>query len=399
MKHVFLLLVTLVLASCKTEDKEIVIGHTGQARLNPYLAAERMVSELGGDAQSLPGWVTYNDGSNFVMLPASAIGSEGIASRLSRWCEDGGQLVVNLNGAEGYHNDWSNRVKFSSKWSVLLELPEGLTWWQTELGVTAILNGVSGDVTVPEFREDGGLSKEPQGRESKIVEVRGMKVGVESGWGMHTTKRGARADYTDDEKNGEHAIVHRSIGYGGVTFVNDARPFRNAFIGNHDNAAFLTSLCRGGGDVYGVNAIFVYGSGTPFFTLLWKHGWRIVLACLVALVIWLWRLLPRFGPMQNEQKDTTRDFLHHVKAWGHFLWRQKQPNELLDALRREVMSGYELEQINATEVNRASLVDLFVKRTGLNPEDVLEALTRKDISESTVLVKVIRNLQKMRNAV
>ena len=46
----------LGVAGCDYQEVEIEIGYKGEARRNPWLAAERMVAQYGHEVESLTGW-------------------------------------------------------------------------------------------------------------------------------------------------------------------------------------------------------------------------------------------------------------------------------------------------------------------------------------------------------
>ena len=395
-KVVLLLLLLPVLSACKQEDKEIVIGQTGEARRNPYLALERYIESAGYEVSSRPGWASIDYETSFVLMPQRALESRGYTELVKEWVGYGNHLVITLHAGESTYNDW----KGNQGWFGLGASPpltEETLRLMENLGIQAEVGKVVGTIEPPETREDGGPSLEPQDRKSRLVTFRGdgvsFQVEVEEGYGFSFPDPGA-LDFTDDQPDGEHAIVSATYLDGRITFINNARPLRNAFVGDRDHAAFFDYLW---GDLAAEGkSVLTFGADISFLSLFWEKAWRFILAALLLLILWLWRWLPRFGPVRREKDPSNRSFLNHVRGWGHFLWKRKAPDTLLEPLRAELMEGYELSQANATELTRLPLMEVFVQRTGLTLDEVIEALTRRDISDPTTLTKVVANLQKMK---
>ena len=384
----------LLFVSCETETVEKVTGYKGEARKNPYLAAERLAEARGYSARSLPGWLTYDSSTSLVVMPASNISTEGITRRLLRWVENGGHLIIPLEGGENYHNDWSG-PRF---WQVA-DLNDSFYQLADEIGINWSSDGFKGDLVETPERADGKPSLRPPDRKRKVLTVdwlgEDIEVGFEEGYALSLSGT-QPGDLVDSGEDGKHGVVSREHGYGRVTVLNHARPLRNAFIDQLGNAQFSMALIdlSPPGEI-----VYLYGAGSSFFTLLWRHCWLVLLTLAGVLVVWLWKGGARFGPLRGGESDRTHlSFSNHVRAIGTYYWDRKKSDQLLEALRKDVLCRYELSQLNTTELTRESLVDLNAERADLGPEEVLEALSRKEITESTVMTRVITHLQKMRTS-
>ncbi len=124
-------------------------------------------------------------------------------------------------------------------------------------------------------------------------------------------------------------LVQVAVGEGRVTATTGLRLWDNDHLHYFDHAWLLRHLTAGGGPVW-----FVQGIDMPPLPLwLWEHAWPPILALVLALALWLWRRLPRPGPLWRPPGRDTTDYLGHLRALGHFHWRTGQGEALLAPLR------------------------------------------------------------------
>src|SRR5690606_6228297 len=110
------------------------------------------------------------------------------------------------------------------------------------------------------------------------------------------------------------------------------RPIRNRYIGDHEHATLLLALAEA--SPYGGTITFVRNASLSFWKLLWERGWPAVVVLLVLVVLWLWKNLPRFGPLDSlETESGLRAYDHHLEALGDFHWRLDRGEGLLRPLR------------------------------------------------------------------
>ena len=123
-------------------------------------------------------------------------------------------------------------------------------------------------------------------------------------------------------------------GSGIVTVIASAKPFRNRYIGERDNAwAFWLMAGRSEGSAIW----FLQGTRLSFFSMLWEHGWMAITGLLLLTGFWLWRHLPRFGPLRQAPEESNRDFASHLGVIGAFEWRHGQVAPLLNPLREAIL--------------------------------------------------------------
>ncbi len=69
---------------------------------------------------------------------------------------------------------------------------------------------------------------------------------------------------------------------------------------------------------------------------LFKHGQAIMLAALALFLIWLWHIIPRFGPIAAPQTEARRNIADHWRAAGQYLLHRRDWAGLLEAPRHRV---------------------------------------------------------------
>jgi hypothetical protein len=77
----------------------------------------------------------------------------------------------------------------------------------------------------------------------------------------------------------------------------------------------------------------------PKSLLQWlsKHGLPVLLAALALFLLWLWRIIPRFGPLAAPQIEARRNIADHWRAAGQYLLGRRDWISLLHAPRSRVL--------------------------------------------------------------
>jgi len=293
---------------------------------------------------------------SLVVLPASALASEGQLLQLEEWVAGGGHAVILFQRAESHWNDWNDNFGRS------IEPPEAVDEWLAAMGI--------------EWRE----------RDFEELLVEGLV------WDGERFEVSIEPRY-EFGLGGEEAEVleSREVGVGRLTLMVAAKPFRSRYIDEYDHAALLVAMARvghGGGGV-----AFVRGVGLSFWGLLWSHGWPVLVALIGGIVFWLWRSLPRFGPLDSvEAGGTLRAYDHHLEALGDFHWRLDRAQGLLAPLRAGLI---ERAQHLAMSTGRADadLFELVAGRSELSRERVERALTIERPRDPAAFTRLAADLQ------
>jgi hypothetical protein len=353
------MLLCLLLAGCggsyttRTEET----GYKGKAKLDAYLAATRFLQRMDYEVINKPGWPDLNQVS-VMLVPASVLASDAYVREVKAWVQRGGHLICLLENAESYRNDWG-RSGGGSRFS-FEEVPKPLETWLKEEGLT--------------------LSKEGGKLEAKKLEADGesYEVFVESEVGIQ------------EGGHPRQAMAQADVGHGIVTVMADARPFRNRYIGDNDHAELLLALVEMSPDEGSV--AIIRDGGLSLWTMLWVHGWPALIGLLVLTVIWLWKNMPRFGPMRRQEEPThQRDYDHHLEALGDFQWRLDKGQALLRPLRDSVLE----RALRLGGQHHGDVFEWMAQRAGITRDRAERAMTHERPPDPTSFTRVVADLQQL----
>jgi hypothetical protein len=268
------------------------VGYQGEARRNAFLAAERLLARLGAAVRhaKTPGELRELPADGTLILPDRR---DSIAPderrRLLAWVEAGGHLIV---------EDESYR------------LPDPLL---DALGVKR----------KPTQNPPGG----------EVLEVRLPQAPAPMKVRMHAQQSldAPQARLSVRGKVATH-LVHFPHGRGQVTVLNDLAFMRNDAIGTNDHAEFLWQLVR---FQPATAAVFVFDNPEKLSLARWlaDNAWAALAAAAGALVLWLWHIAPRFGPLAPDPEPARRRLLDHLRASGRFQWSAGGAARLAESAR------------------------------------------------------------------
>lgn len=354
--------------------EEVELGYRGEARVNSFLAAERFLTRMGLDA-SRQFSLTDLPGSDVVMVvPRSAIEGTNEAWRVLSWAELGGHLIY-------IHQD---RAGFLGAWDAREEPDE-----------TDPVDSKKSGVESP-LLESLEIELKQRKRWSRSVRIKGEKLDVnlpkgsgfviEPEWMLQrqTFKSGGDAGYS---------FASFPYGNGRLTLLSDAYPWQNRYVGEKDHAEFLWTVVT---LQPGAAAVWLLRSAhTSFWTLLWKYGWMPLLSLFVFLIFWLWRGIPRFGPLLPSPEAAPREFISHLTMSGGFLWKHRSIEPLLGPIRRRILRRYQQKAMTAGEPDLETMLTSLSASSGVPLENVRNAMQSETVKKSDRLRDLLRDLQKI----
>ena len=360
MRALVVLLLCSLLAGCggyTTRKRDI--GYKGKARLDAYLAAGRFLEKNGYTVESKPGWPGLDQDLAVAIVPASVISTKAYVRELDEWVAGGGHLLCLVEHAESYLDDWSTFPRQLD--SDEAPVPEPLQEWFGEAGL-AVERG--GKIEAKALRA-GGERHEVFAESTCGVVVGGAKPRVLG-----------QVDY----------------GEGLLTVMADARPFRNRYIGDHDHAALLLALVEA--SPYEGGVVIVRDAALSLWTLVWRHGWPALAGLLAVTVFWLWKNMPRFGPLRRaEAPSALRDYDHHLEALGDFQWRLDKGAALLRPLRDSVLER--AQRLAAAGHRDADLFEWIGQRAGIPRDRAQRAMTHEHPGDAASFTRVLADLQRI----
>ncbi len=345
----------LFLTACDYREVEREIGYKGKARVNPWLAAERFIGRLGHETQPVISWTEPDYGDAVWIVPASIPSNVSFTRSMEEWVRDGGHLILLVERTDSATNDWRGRHAPPS-------IEQALTDMLRRAGISL---ETSGNARAREIVFQG-TSYKVDAESDAVVSIK-------------------------DEKGGVFASTE--CGDGRITVVTDGRIFRNRWIGERDHAALLAALVDAG-DIAGSVGI-ARDSGLSFWSLLRGHLSPILLAGALCLLLWLWRNMSRFGPVESAAPPpVSRGYEHHLEALGHFHWKLDHAAALLARSRAQVAEFGHRSSLAAGSSENA-LHSFLAERADLPPERVARALSDDAPRDPNAFTQITADLQKL----
>ena len=351
------------LKSFERRTQEIDTGYSTAARRNPLLAAERFLERLDIPVESRSGRELLRDlpgPDDILMVRGLGILNVERQDALNRWIAQGGRLIVEAEhlGEEG-GSPARRGGDFLHRYGVRLK---------------------EDDERPNPFGSDEKLVAE--------VHVEGFPRVLKVAFAA-----GAYLEDADGEASGHVSAQDRArllqyeIGDGLLTAVSDIRFATNRRIGDHDHALFLALLAdpRDGGKVW-----LLYDSGMPWLgALLWRRAPMASVSSCGLLVLFLWYLGRRLGPLAPVPAGRRRDLLAHLQASADFLWRHGQGSRLTQASRERIEQAWLRRHPILREMDRAGRAAWIADRAGLAPAGVARTLYPAAVQEADLVADAV----------
>lgn len=407
------LLIVSLLSSCngRWEDISHEIGFKGQARIDPFLAAQRFLIAQGHTAERAPSLIplpTAYDGLIFTSAEAGM--PAGRANQLLDWVSQGGHLVYALAGGSPY-NDWSLTSTLSSfGYFGNDERPdpilETLGIIATDRRSKAEKDAEIASVIRPDKKRPSDPSPEEKDTASKKIELpedvrtvtttvkwQQQKIAIEAP--DYVTLAIGRPLRRDEFVAGTPEAAHLfslNHGQGRITLLPHARPLRNRYLGTADHGRLLAAIAGESPR----HALFVIGLEGSFWQLLWERAWRIIIGLAIAIILWLWMSLPRFGPVRSVTLHSSKRFADHLQSLGHFFHSLKRNDYLLASAQKALLQR--LAETHPQLTDSTAQTRFLTSRSGLPDDRVLAALADPKSAPSTQLIRLLQDLQTLRQS-
>lgn len=315
-----------------------------EARRNPYLALERFTARMGGqltrrsDARiidRLPaGGTLFLDRQRAHRLPPERL------HRLLAWVEDGGYLIA------------------------VAERPGVADPLLDHFGVRHL----EPPPEAPRERQHV-LEVTPPGA-LRPLRVDARWPGLEAG--------GRQPDWSTGERTegGGKQILHFNLGRGHLTIASELdSQWSNQRIGAMDHAELYWTLLSAHDRSPQPQVLLLSRLQMPtLFDWLLENAGAACIAAATLLVLWLWRIVPRFGSVQPEMPPARRELREHLAAVARYLWRSGALATLLVPTREHFRSRLALRQPGIAACSTTLQVSALAARSGLPAARIAAAL-------------------------
>ncbi|MCP4597238.1 DUF4350 domain-containing protein [Neptuniibacter sp.] len=189
-------------------------------------------------------------------------------------------------------------------------------------------------------------------------------------------------------------LIQLAIGLGRVTVVSDSSLWNNRNIGLFDHAHSLKYLTSKSPHIFIQRNV----NWPSVNQLILQYAPETALMTVLLLIFWLIYKGLRFGPIISERQNNRRSIKEHISAIANFHYRYDQHDFLLSSLRQSI---YLKMRNNLSTFDRLTQSEQFVQISNLSqiqPEDVSFALTEAETYSDMELMRIIRLLITIRNA-
>lgn len=346
-------------ANFERQLRTIPVGASHEVRANPFLAAERFLRQSGMDARSSSGMALLRElpspGDLLVVDGLPALNAARQA-QLRGWIAAGGHLLV--EAVELPHDDDTGaRADFLAGFGAAL---------QREASADA-------DAAVATLRLPGYADP--------------LRVAFAPRWSLQDRSGEAAVLAVADER--PRLLAYR-VGAGRLLVVSDTQWLGNEVIGQYDHAMVLALLAADRDSVWLLHDV----SLPPLALLLWQRAPAALISAPVLLVLLLWHLGRRLGPLLPAAAAGRRDLMEHLEAAGEFIWRQGRGGLLVAQTRDRLERRWLERHPTLKALDKPARARQIAAQMGLSEASVQAALY-DPVVDAAGLVRFTATLQRL----
>lgn len=352
------------------EDK----GYQGEAKTNPYLAAEFFLLEMGQKVEKIKLFSTDKSVLNVddtLMVPSIRLAFDRRRSKeILDWVERGGHLII--TGQPVSERNAGKEDYILDSLGLMIEtkaLAENSTQYEEQIDV-AIDDEDFWKIDLDDF----------------LVITKTDKFNAQTVWRI--------------EDEGRLHGLQILLGEGRVTLLSDMRLFKNDYINEFDHAAFLFLLSSDQYDKSSSGTFYysLFEEQDSLFQWLWKHAALFMLSILGTVGIVLWKMMPRFGPVINVKQPVRRQFTDHIIAAGNYQWRQGNYLHLLHNVRSQLSQQLKIKKPEWSRLNKQEQLRHFSDTSGIDLDVIEAALFKTKIEKADDFIVQIKTLEQLRKS-
>jgi hypothetical protein len=185
-------------------------------------------------------------------------------------------------------------------------------------------------------------------------------------------------------------------GKGLVSVATSLNFARNGLIGEADHAEFLWFLIQS--TPAAELKVYVRPVRLSLWGFLTEHAAPVLIGAAALVLVWLWRIAPRFGPVAPDAPPARRRLLDHLRASGRYYWAQGLRERLVTAardaaLRRVVRAQPEFVAARGDE--RAARVASLV---AISQEEAERLVSASGAMRGAAFIQVVQSAQRVHAA-
>ncbi len=364
---VLALLVAGFFACFTLEQQEHDLGQTTEARLNPWLAAGRVLEKQGVKVRFAPAYGSLPRHADVIVLatPVEYLDSKEQETLLA-WVKNGGHLVTEMQtiSEEGEAPDEDD----------LLYATLGVRLYEAEEETDR--NAADAHSNLAVRIGDEGEIRSTLDRDYFLTWSRLKPV-----W---TVSRGNHA-----------GALRFALAHGHVTVLGEMTWMNNLSLGSADNAALLWRVVNAGA---GKTVWLIHGEKRPsLFALLLEHAAPLLKATALFVLVWLWHASRRFGPLQPVQEGQRRRLGEHLEASGRYLMQHGGMALLMNASRQRLLAQIQRQHPQWRRLPPGELAQQLGARAQLESTAIARVLAAnlpENLLQFTADIRLLNRLRK-----
>ena len=368
-----IILVGLFLMLFEKVETEITTDYSAEALRNPFLAAQRYLTAQDIPTESLRGEKSLQHlpatGDTLLVTYNHTFEQAKRREQLLDWIRDGGHLIMELQAHSAVNHD-KPETPLLDQFGVYPEKSRDM------LNVVDILRNVidADQVEVQVYQENASL-----------------KIEFAPQYLLKVTQPDA-ALFSIKDKHGVH-LVEYELGSGLLTLISDMDLWRNKHIGELDHAAFFSHILGfRHGKVWMVTGIEM----PSLMDLIWQNAPQAVIAVLILLLLTLWYLYDRFGPVLVVERHQRRSLIEHLDAVAQFNWRYSRSEIPLKAMRTDLLRLLEKRCPRWHKMSHDQHVEWISTQTKL-PETTIRVALFEPCDQASRFTRIAADLQTIRD--
>lgn len=361
-KKLLLILVVVVIGAFLNkylikEDFTYYTPAKGEARFNPYYAAQLLLQKYGISASTMAevedrsfldskqSFILFISDTKIYQQPV-------LLNAITAWVKNGGVLILPVNFFSGRS---------------LKEYIPGL------------------DVTTERVKDqdfDDRIIKYKNQYDIEISHQTILKSELESLWSLK-------------DEHGQH-IVALPYEKGQIILFNDLSPFNNAHIAEHDHAAVFLDILKNTGVSHIIHILYPDTPG--LFSILGSYPLQLILFFAIIL-FFIWKIWGYFGPVNNNLTSDHQHFIKHLEFSGQYLWRNVDIGQLYRILYGQLEKKIQSAIPGWSEKTDQEKISLLSDLVSLDEKDLQAVLLYKPDKDKHGFLTFTRNIIKIRNAI
>jgi hypothetical protein len=366
------------------EKQERDAGASSEARLNPWLAAGRVLEKQGQKIRFAPRYGSLPRHADAIVLatpPEYLDGQEQTA--LLNWVRQGGHLVTELqNVSTTDAAPDANDLLYKTLGVQLHDAAEEESGAATGADTDNPASAAAAPTKTPAVSYlPTQIAGEGEIRSTLDADYFLSYHAQKPEWVVHSGERAHALRFAHEK--------------GRITVLSDLAWLHNRHLGSADNAALLWRVvdAKAGATVW-----LVHGEERPsWLALLIQNAGLLLKAVAVFVLVWLWQASRRFGPVHAAPENNRRRLGEHLEASGRYLLQHGATALLLDASRQRLLHQLQRQHPQWRRLPAEKLAQHLGARAHLESAAILRVLntgTPENLLQFTADIRLLNRLRK-----